>query len=63
MPIADKIAALIQAVNREGFESMRPAERRHLRDLCRYIADKADPDVPPPVKAGVLHDLRNGRAD
>jgi hypothetical protein len=47
MSVVDKIAALVEALELDGFEEMRPAERRRLRDLCRFIADKADPDKLP----------------
>ena len=50
MPVADQIAVLLEALKGASFEGMRPAQRRHLRDLCRYIADKADPDAPAPPK-------------
>ena len=60
--VVSKIAALIEALRREpdAFATMRPAERQRLAQVCRFIAEKADPpnsDVP---KAGVLADLRNG---
>jgi hypothetical protein len=62
MCVARRIAALVESLRREGFETMPPAERRHLAQLCRYIADKADPDAKPqPTKAGVLLDLRDTR--
>jgi hypothetical protein len=64
MTISAKTAVLIDAVKREGFDGLPPAERRRLADLFRYFADKADPpknDVP---KSGVLADLRtHGRMD
>jgi hypothetical protein len=63
MTIAAKIAGLIEALRLEpdAFASMPPAERQRLAQVCRFIADKADPrkaDVP---KAGVLLDLKQGR--
>lgn len=68
MPIADKIAALLEALRGETFEGMAPASRRHLASLCRYIADRADPDKPAIPKScarpvfrssGVLAELAN----
>jgi len=50
--IVQKIAALVESLRREGFETMAPADRRHLRDLCRFIANKADPDLPESPKTG-----------
>lgn len=44
MSVAARIAALVEALRLEGFDDMRPADRRHLRDLCRFIANRADPD-------------------
>ena len=43
MTVAGKIAALVEVLDRDGFDSMPPAERQHLAALCRYIADKAEP--------------------
>jgi hypothetical protein len=61
--VAEKIAALVESLRREGFETMPPAQRRHLRDLCRFIAARADPDMPrkDEPKAGVLSDLQRGQ--
>jgi hypothetical protein len=65
MPVADKIAALVEALRREpdAFATMPPAERRRLADVCRYIADRADPpaDTAGAAKSGVLHALRYAR--
>jgi hypothetical protein len=63
MTVASKIAGLIEALSREpdAFAAMPPAERQRLAQVCRFIADKADPtnsDVP---KDGVLADLRRGQ--
>lgn len=60
MSVGTKIAALVEALRGESFEGMRPADRRHLRDLCRFIAAKADPDIPKEASGGVLHELKNG---
>jgi hypothetical protein len=61
MSVAAKTAALLAWLKGYDFTTMKPADRRHLRDLCRFIADRADPDAPPMPKDGVLADLRNGR--
>ena len=63
MTVVSKIAALIEALRREpdAFATMRPADRRQLAQVCRFIADRADPpnsDVP--KEEGVLADLRSG---
>ena len=63
MTVASKIAGLIEALSREpdAFDSMSPAERRRLADVCRYVADKADPPKGDTPKAGILADLRRGQ--
>lgn len=50
--MTDKLSELLESLNRHGCGAMAPTERRHLRDLCRLIADKLDPDAPPggPIK-------------
>jgi hypothetical protein len=65
---SDKLAALIESLRQQpdAFAQMPPAERRRLADVCRYIADKAEPrgPSPSPETAGILSDLRRGiRAD
>jgi hypothetical protein len=59
MTVAGRITALVEALRRESFESMAPADRRQLVDLCRTIADKAEPKTGPPT-TGVLADLGKG---
>ena len=63
MPVADKIAALVEALRREpdAFATMPPAERRRLADVCRYIAHRADPPANTAPKSGVLDALRYAR--
>lgn len=60
MPIAEKIIALVEALQREpsAFEHMAPARREVLAETCRYIAALADP--PKKVPPGVLSALNNG---
>jgi hypothetical protein len=65
MRIVDKLAALIESLRQQpdAFAQMPPAERRRLADVCRYIADKAEPRGAarePPKAAGILSDLRQG---
>jgi hypothetical protein len=59
MTVAGRITALVEALRRERLESLAPAERRRLVDLCRAIADKAEPTTGLPT-AGVLGDLGKG---
>jgi hypothetical protein len=65
MRIVDKLAALIESLRQQpdAFAQMPPAERRRLADVCRYIADKAEPRGAAgeaPEVAGILSDLRQG---
>lgn len=61
MSVADKIAALFNALTREDVDAMAPAARRRFADTCRHWADFADirtrRDKP---KSGVLAELRRG---
>jgi hypothetical protein len=63
MSVVSKIAALIEALRREpdAFATMRPADRLQLAQVCRFIADKADPPKSDGPKAGVLADLSRGQ--
>jgi hypothetical protein len=66
MTVVTKIAGLIEALRREpeAFATMPPAERQRLAQLCRFIAEKADPPAGDAPKAGILADLKRGaRAD
>jgi hypothetical protein len=67
MRIVDKLAALIESLRQQpdAFAQMPLAERRRLADVCRYIADKAEPrGAAATPGAGILSDLRRGlRAD
>jgi hypothetical protein len=62
MTVVSKIAGLIEALRREpeAFAAMPPAERQRLAQLCRFIAQKADPPKGDTPKAGILADLRRG---
>jgi hypothetical protein len=62
MSVAAKITGLIEALSREpdAFTTMPPAERQRLAQVCRFIADKADPKAPQESKNGVLADLKGG---
>jgi hypothetical protein len=57
--IADKAVALLTALGPADLERIPPAERRRLADICRRVADLAEPRPAPPT-AGVLASLRNG---
>jgi hypothetical protein len=62
MTVAAKITGLIEALSREpdAFAAMAPAERQRLAQVCRFIADKADPPRGEAPSAGVLADLGRG---
>jgi hypothetical protein len=61
MSVAEKIAALFNALTREEVDALAPVERRRFADVCRHWADFAD--IRPrahPSQSGVLEDLRRG---
>jgi hypothetical protein len=62
MTVVSKITGLIEALSREpdAFAAMPPAERQRLAQVCRFIANKADPPNANVPKEGVLADLRSG---
>ena len=64
MSVADKIAALFNALTREEVDALPPARRRRFADTCRHWADFADirPCRKEP-RSGVLADLRRGHRD
>jgi hypothetical protein len=46
MSLPAKVIALLAWLKSHDFSTMTPAARRHLRDLCRFIADRAACFVP-----------------
>jgi hypothetical protein len=56
---AQKLEALVGAITREDFSKLPPAQRKHLAQLLRFIADLADPPKPAP-EPGPLALLSNG---
>jgi hypothetical protein len=64
MSVANKIAALFNALTRDEVDALSPAERRRFADLCRHWADFADirPRSAGP-RSGVLADLKRGWRD
>jgi hypothetical protein len=59
MSVAEKAAALLEAITREEVDAMPPAARRRFAALARRAAEMADPPPETP-KAGILSDLRRG---
>jgi hypothetical protein len=61
MSVAEKIAALFNALTREEVDAMPPVERRRFADLCRHWADFSE--IRPRdlgSQSGVLADLGRG---
>jgi hypothetical protein len=59
MPLPDKIEGLMTAVTQSELDAMAPAARRRFADLCRHMADRAEPRRGAP-KSGVLARLKEG---
>jgi hypothetical protein len=58
MPVADKIAALFEAMTQKELDAMAPVVRRRFADTLRHWADRAEIGrrvEPPP--AGILNAL------
>ena len=58
MPVAEKAAALLEAITPAELQAMAPHARRRFAALCRRTADLAEPTETP--KTGVLADLKRG---
>ena len=59
MPLADRLAALLETLRPEDLAAMVPVERRRFADRCRRLAEIADRvDAP---RVGVLSALREWR--
>ena len=58
MPVAEKAAALLEAITPADLQGMPPAARRRFAALCRRTAELAEPVEQP--KAGVLAELKSG---
>ena len=59
MPLAEKVAALLEAVTPADVQALPPTARRRFAAACRHAADMAEPRQPEP-KSGVLLDLKRG---
>jgi hypothetical protein len=60
--ISAKIAVLVDAVKKDGFEGIPPAERRRLAAVFRWFAVEVDPDKKIVPMSGVLRDLKMRQA-
>jgi hypothetical protein len=63
MTVINKIDALVTGITRADMQALRPAQRQHLAQLLRYVADMADPPKgsSEPPKAGFIDELSDGR--
>jgi hypothetical protein len=61
MPIAEKVAALLEAVTLTDVQALPPCERRRFADLCRHMAALAERTADTP-RSGVLYELCRDRA-
>jgi hypothetical protein len=59
MSVAEKAAALLEAITPTELDALPPAARQRFAALCLRIAELAEPRADAP-KAGVLSDLRRG---
>jgi hypothetical protein len=59
MSVIEKTVALLGVLTPHDVQALPPAKRRHFADVCKYLADIAEPRPAPP-KTGILSDLRQG---
>lgn len=59
MSVADKIAALFDALTPADVEALPPAERRRFADRCRHWAALAEPQAHASPKTGILAQLKD----
>jgi hypothetical protein len=61
MSLAEKTIALLGVLRAVDVQELPPAKRKAFADLCRHVAEWADPSariVTP--RSGVLYDLKSG---
>jgi hypothetical protein len=64
MSVVEKTIALLGGLNPADLQRLPPAQRRRFADMCRHLADMAEPRTYPAVpKAGVLFDLQSRGRD
>jgi hypothetical protein len=59
MSVIEKTVALLGVLTPNDVQALPPAKRRHFADMCKYLANLAEPRPAPP-KTGILSDLRQG---
>ena len=59
MSLAEKAFALIEVLRPEDVQALPMAKRQRFADLCRHLADLAEPKAPP-ARSGVLSRLSLG---
>ena len=59
MSVIEKTVALLGVLTPNDVQALPPATRRHFADMCKNLADLAEPRPVPPT-AGILSDLRQG---
>ena len=64
MSVVEKTIALLGGLNPADLQTLPPAQRRRFADMCRHLADMAEPRAYQAVpKTGVLFDLQSRRRD
>jgi hypothetical protein len=63
MSVVEKAEAIMGSLTPTDLAALPPAQRRRFADLCRHLADLAEPHPDREPKAGVLADLKNGLRD
>jgi hypothetical protein len=58
--VAEKVAALFNALTSDEVQALPPAQRRRFADQCRHWADVAERPQGTAPSAGVLFDLGAG---
>ncbi|MFZ1105280.1 MAG: hypothetical protein WAN86_20925 [Hyphomicrobiaceae bacterium] len=59
MSVIEKTVALLGVLTPNDVQALPPAKRRHFADMCKHLANLAEPRSTPP-KTGILSDLRQG---
>jgi hypothetical protein len=59
MSPAEKAFALLTVLTPEDVQALPMAKRQHFSELCRHLADLAEPKAPP-ARSGVLSRLSVG---
>jgi hypothetical protein len=64
MSVVEKTIALLGGLSPADLQALPPAQRRRFADMCRHLADMAEPRAYQAMaKTGVLFDLQSRRRD